>query len=143
MFLFISTLRTSWYSWLAHGTTNSLNATAPILIMNAVINTGIASLVKLCPAERITISSLDPDNLEKHMRDPNNTAIGNVYTTILGSASMKILIAEVTDAPYLVTYSAIFSNVSDPTKIAVNAATPNRKGPINCFNIYLSSMRIA
>ena len=46
------------------------------------------------------------------------------------------------DAPYLVIYSAIFINVSEPTKIAVNAATPNRKGPKNSFNIYLSTIRI-
>ena len=45
-------------------------------------------------------------------------------------------------APYLAMKSAILRRVSEPTKIAVKAATPNRNGPKNSFNIYLSNIRI-
>ncbi len=40
--------------------------------------TGVARRRKLCPEERMTISSLDPDRREKRIRAPKRTAIGNV-----------------------------------------------------------------
>ena len=47
----------------------------------------------------MTISSLEPESRAKHMRAPKRTAIGNVYTTIRGSAKMKIFTAEMAEAP--------------------------------------------
>ena len=67
------------------------------------MNTGAARRRKLCPEERMTMSSLEPERREKHMSAPRRTAMGKVYTTILGSARIKIFRADTGEAPYLVT----------------------------------------
>jgi hypothetical protein len=66
------------YSLFVQGTTNSLKATVPRLMQNAVKKTGMARRTKLCPDVRMTMSSLAEESREKHMSDPSKMAMGNV-----------------------------------------------------------------
>ncbi len=59
-----------------------------------------------------------------------------------GSARMNTFTADIADAPYWETKPAILRSVSAPRKIAVKAATPNKKGAKNSFNTYLSKSLI-
>ena len=68
--------------------------------------------------------------------------IGKVQMTTPGRLSTKILITEVTDAPYSVIYCAMRNNVPEPINTAEKAQIPKIKVLKTSLNIYLSRIRI-
>jgi hypothetical protein len=76
------------------------------------------------------------------MRLANSIDIGKVQITTPGRLKMKILMTELSDAPYSVMYCAIRNKVPEPIKTAEKAQMPKIKVRNTSLNIYLSNIRI-
>jgi hypothetical protein len=123
------------------GTTVSFKNIPAKLTITAIARTGLRHLIKLIPPACIAIISLSAESRPKESNVATSIAIGKLMAAIPGNPNTSILATPIRGAP-LLTIKRLKSSILPATNAMVNTATPNRNGPLNSDNIYLSINRL-